>query len=118
MNKLDLIKKECSKSNWNLYDAKPISNKLIREAKRVMRNFDITPEVFPTGRSTIQFEFEYMNVYLEFELIRISKRKFILEWFRIVNNKEEEGVISSRDYNKMNNIVYDTFGGLEFIHRR
>jgi len=45
---------------WNGYDAPPIPDDVIDLAKEVAKRPEVTsrgPEVFPTGRGTIQFEF-------------------------------------------------------------
>lgn len=114
--KLNQIKEECTKPNWNYYDAPAIRVHDIKVAKKVFNNFiNIIPEVFPTAKGTIRFEFEYDNIYLEFELIRTNKKEYKLEWIKMINYEGVDvGIISSRDYEKMNKLVADTFAEVCF----
>jgi hypothetical protein len=55
--------------NWNGYEAKKITDTLIDKCIAIIPTLQIQPEVFPTGRSSIHFEFDHKNgTYLEFEL--------------------------------------------------
>jgi hypothetical protein len=55
--------------NWDSYGAKPFSTKLLNLAWEKIRELEIQPEVFPTMRESIQFEYEKENKdYLEFEI--------------------------------------------------
>lgn len=110
--KLKNIKKCCNKANWNSYNAKPIRIHTLKVAKKILNNFIVTPEVFPVPNGNIQFEFEFMNNYLEFELVRKNKKEYKLEWIKMIDNEVySNGIISSRDYEKMNQIVKDFFPG-------
>ncbi len=54
--------------NWDVYGAQPLSNSLILKVKGVLACLENQPEVFPTGRGSIQLEYERDNgSYLEFE---------------------------------------------------
>jgi hypothetical protein len=55
--------------NWNQYDAKPFAKSLINKAKELVLTLSIQPLINPTGRNSIQLEYEKPNKdYLEFEL--------------------------------------------------
>lgn len=67
MQKLQSIKE--LEKNWNGYDAEPISPQVIQITQRLLPDLYEQPEVFPTGRDTIQLEYEKTNGdYLEFEI--------------------------------------------------
>lgn len=54
---------------WNGYDATPISQKLIDVVAQILTRLSRQPEIFPTGRNSIQLEYEKLNGdYLEFEI--------------------------------------------------
>ena len=75
------------KENWNGYDSKKIPKEVCDFSAYIIKNLgNYQPKVFPTGRESIQFEYEKENgEYLEFEIYS-SKR---IEMFRILENKEE-----------------------------
>jgi hypothetical protein len=54
--------------NWNGYNANCFSNEIICKAKVIVKTLKYKPELYPTGRDSIQIEFEYDNNYLEFEI--------------------------------------------------
>lgn len=55
--------------NWNGYGAGRISEKLIEKTKRIIFGLSVQPMLFPTGRKSIQFEYEKPDgEYLEFEV--------------------------------------------------
>ena len=61
------------KQNWNNNNANPFNNKLIDKAFNILTSLNYSPEVFPSGRDSIQFEFEKDNGdYLEFEIFALS----------------------------------------------
>lgn len=120
--KLNLIEKECSKPGWfgDYEPSDPISKKTIQTTKKILNNISspIEPEIFPTPLGTIQIEFEYENTYLEFEIIDTCGMGCILSWFSVINNEEHSGTIDIKNYDKMNDMIYNTFGGLEWVERK
>jgi carbohydrate-selective porin OprB len=65
--KIDVI--SSLKKNWNGYGAKAFSQNVIDRAKMITQLLFSEVEVFPTGRGTIQFEWELDdNNYLEIEV--------------------------------------------------
>ena len=56
LNKIDEM--YSFKKNWNLYGANPIPKGTLDLTKGVLKELTIQPEVFPTGVSTIQLEYE------------------------------------------------------------
>lgn len=51
--------------NWDGYGAEPIDPQIINRAKRILDGLIAMPDVYPTSASTIQFEFERGEDYLE-----------------------------------------------------
>lgn len=56
------------KDDWNGYGAKPIPPSIIYKCASLMNELVCQPKIYPTGRESIQFEYEKDNgEYLEFE---------------------------------------------------
>ena len=57
------------KDDWNGYRAIHFSSELINKAKNILLNLHEQPDLFPTGRQSIQLEYHSTNGnYLEFEI--------------------------------------------------
>ena len=57
------------KSNWDGYGSEAFDKKLIKRCIHIIQRIRYQPKVFPTGRDSIQFEYEKKNGhYLEFEI--------------------------------------------------
>jgi hypothetical protein len=55
--------------NWNYADAFPFTKTLIDKVESILEHLTVQPKIFPTGRQSIQFEYEKSNGdYLEFEI--------------------------------------------------
>lgn len=55
--------------NWNYADALPFTKTLIDKVENLLEHLTVQPKIFPTGRQSIQFEYEKSNGdYLEFEI--------------------------------------------------
>ena len=55
--------------NWNGYGAKAFSQKLIEKCKGIIYDLEVQPNIFPTGRQSVQFQYELEDrSYLEFEI--------------------------------------------------
>lgn len=126
--KLEDIKK--LEFNWNGYNANPIPEEIIEKVKKVIIKLgnDKQPEIFPTGRETIQIEYEYKKKeiyyvveknfhipklnesrerYLEFEFYK-DKIKCLIYYGNLDNNKYTyEGEISEEEmYREINKLFY------------
>lgn len=56
-------------TNWNGYGARPFSATLIDKCERIVSLLSIQPSIYPTGRNSIQFQYELKDrSYLEFEI--------------------------------------------------
>lgn len=56
------------KQNWNGYNAEPISHTVINRAVDLVKLINPTPNVFPTGRNSIQLELVMDGIYFELEI--------------------------------------------------
>ncbi|WP_338226481.1 hypothetical protein [Algoriphagus confluentis] len=84
LEKLEEFKK--LEFNWNGNNAEPFSDALIEKAKSVLFSLRVQPEVFPTARKSIQFEYEKENGdYLEFEIFENS-----VSCLEIISGNEKE----------------------------
>lgn len=55
--------------DWNGYGAKEFSKELIEKCRCIIRSLPAMPEIYPTGRQSIQFQYELADKsYLEFEI--------------------------------------------------
>ena len=90
--------------NWDSDGAKSFSKKLIDLAWKKIEQLEIQPQVSPTMRESIQFEYEKENGdYLEFEIYENK-----IEVFRIINGDEEEiRCIISKNLNGFVNEFYN-----------
>ena len=58
-------------NGWNSYSASTVDKEMIIRAINLIPFFEKQPKVFPTGRSTIQFEFNLpRNRYYEIEIFK------------------------------------------------
>jgi hypothetical protein len=84
--------------NWNTYGAPPISLNAIEKAIRVLETLNVQPEIFPTGRNSIQFEYACGPDYIEFEIFENK-----IEYFQIVDSVETAGVVEEYMVNELVN---------------
>lgn len=55
--------------DWNGYGAKAFSRELIDKCKGIINDLEFQPKIFPTGRQSVQFQYELEDrSYLEFEI--------------------------------------------------
>ena len=76
------------KENWNGYGAKGFSSELCDFLEKIIKELDEDnqPKVFPTGRESIQIEYEKDNgEYLEIEIFSPDR----IELFQISENEDE-----------------------------
>ena len=61
------------KDDWNGHGASAVKDTLIQKMKYLVLRLNIQPEISPTARGSIQFEYEKeTGEYLEFELFDIK----------------------------------------------
>ena len=89
--------------NWNGYGAKKFDAAFIENVKQIVLNLDFPPKIYPTGRNSIQLEYEKKNGnYLEFEIYQDGK----ISSLRIINDEETEKDI---DIANMNGYISDFY---------
>ncbi|WP_144603640.1 hypothetical protein [Algoriphagus algorifonticola] len=92
--------------DWNGNKAEPFSEDLIEKAKSVLFTLNVQPEVFPTARKSIQFEYEKENGdYLEFEIFEDSAK-----FLQVINEIESSNKIDcSNIFYKVNEFYGEGF---------
>lgn len=106
LDRLNQIKE--LKDDWNGYGAQSIDNIVIKSVENIIENVHVQPEIYPTGRNSIQLEYELEDrSYLEFEVfkdkilcMRIPQRNY---------NKPEYEVIQPVDIKRINQIIYNFY---------
>lgn len=97
--------------DWNGYSAQPIPYDTIVLCRKIVMSLDYQPEIYPTGRRTVQMEYEKADrSYLEFEIsqekikvMEVPKRKY-------KNAKKRE--IPASNYELLSEIVNEFCGGI------
>ena len=85
--------------NWDNYGAPKISDSVIRKARSLLFEIIKKPDIFPTKRNSIQFEFENQEGdYLEFEILDST-----ITFFFEKNEEENEGIASG--VNHINGLI-------------
>lgn len=93
--------------DWNGYGAEPFTDQLIKICLNLIEEIKVQPKVFPTGRDSIQFEYEKdSGKYLELEVFEDHTEVFYIH----EDGREEEYDIKNNDINKINKVVLDFNG--------
>lgn len=71
-NTIDGIRKECSRKDWDGYDAEPISEEVLKRAEEIRLVLPEKYEMFPCGDNSIQFEKEYEETSDYWEIIEVN----------------------------------------------
>jgi hypothetical protein len=98
LDKISLLK-----NNWDGHNTPAIPIQIISLCKDMVDKFNHTPEIYPTYRGTIQFEFDNGDNYLELEIFKDHYESLI---DCNGNEKEESGEI---DIIKINNLIEKIF---------
>ena len=81
-------------SDWIEKGVMSVPQKAIEQALWIVKKANIQPDIFPTGKLSIQLEYEKKNGdYLEFECYENK-----IEWFKTINEVESEGASSYEDF--------------------
>lgn len=95
--------------DWNGYGAKPFSGALIDKCERIVAELFVQPLIYPTGRSSIQFQYELSDrSYLEFEIFE-NKTMCLQVPKRIYSDAIELELTDSED-NQIKEIVDNFYG--------
>lgn len=91
--------------NWNGNGAEPFTTEVLNNANYIYHNIIREPKIFPTGRKSIQFEYEKNNGdYLEFEIFHDR-----VEVYMEVSEEEKEITIPLINVVKKVNEVINEF---------
>lgn len=85
------------KSNWNKYGADPIDPAVIDKTETMLSELDYQPQIFPTGRGTLQIEyFKDDNNLIEIE---ISNEEIFV--YKVQNGEDFEDSIEFDELSEM-----------------
>ena len=102
LDKLDSI--GTFERNWNGYGAPAFGAGVIETAKIIVAQLTKQPEIFPTGRGTVQMEYHQKDgTYLEFEVFADRITVVYISNGDIENAKED--ILSLTDYTSVMNYV-------------
>lgn len=95
--------------DWDGYGAESFSKTLIEKCKKIIRSLPIQPSIYPTGRNSIQLQYELDDKsYLEFEIfedkiacLEVPKRNYI---------EAKEWTLSNTENAQIKRIVDDFYG--------
>lgn len=85
-------------------NSKTIDSNILSKAKYLIGILAIQPDIYPTPRGTIQFEYYKNNNYLEFEIFPAGTKML-----KVINNEPYETILHhSFDINKEVNAFYES----------
>lgn len=95
--------------DWNGYGAKPFSGALIDKCERIVGVLSEQPLIYPTGRSSIQFQYELSDrSYLEFEIF--EDRTMCLQVPKRIYSDAIELELTDSEDNRIKEIVDNFYG--------
>lgn len=95
--------------NWNGYNGKAISSIIVETAQKIVQKICIQPQIFPTGRNSIQMQFELEDrSYLEFEIF--EEKIICMEVPRRVYSEASFFELQIDDIPEINKIVKEFYG--------
>ena len=90
----------------------PFSEKLISKCKCIIKSLDQSPDIFPTGRGSIQFQFELEDrSYLELEIFEDKINALIVPKRIYTAATEKQFTSGDNDIKKAKEIVDDFYRG-------
>ncbi|MCC8104949.1 MAG: hypothetical protein LIO99_02875 [Clostridiales bacterium] len=95
--------------DWNGYGAGAFSSALIDKCNTIINGLDIQPDVYPTGRQSIQMQYELEDrSYLEFEIF--EDKTLCLKVHRRIYSNATTMQITENESERVRGIVEDFFG--------
>lgn len=95
--------------DWDGYGAKPFSTVLIDKCERILTALSVQPSIYPTGRNSIQFQYELSDrSYLEFEIF--ENRTMCLQVPKRIYSDAVELELTDLEVDRIKEIV-DSFYG-------
>lgn len=96
-------------ANWNGYERKPISQITVEIAENIIKNICIQPLIFPTGRNSIQMQYELADrSYLEFEIF--EEKIVCMEVPKRIYERASFEVFTDVDIRRINEIIEEFYG--------
>ena len=92
-------------ANWNGNGAPKLSEKLYPIAESIISGLDYSPNIYPTARDSIQFEYEKYPKYLSFEIFPDDSVKV----FRYYSDEDYSTEIVDADLSILNNFLKDFY---------
>lgn len=97
MNKMRLQSFIKLEKNWNGYNATAIDKETVLLVENIISSMDFQPNIFPTGRGSIQIE-KFVN---DDNLVEIEISNKEIFSYSIINGVENEGNITKDDINTL-----------------
>ena len=95
--------------DWNGYGADCFSGELIDICENIVESLKYQPQIYPTGRNSIQLQFELDDrSYLEFEVF--ADRVMCIQVPQRVYSKASFAELKKNDLEEINNIVKKFYG--------
>lgn len=96
-------------ANWNGYEGQQISRTAIDMAENIIKNVCIQPLIFPTGRNSIQMQYELADrSYLEFEIF--EEKIVCMKVPKRVYERASFEVFVDVDMERLNKIIEEFYG--------
>lgn len=89
-NKRKLETLKLLKKNWNSYGGETIDDGVISKVEELLTKLEYQPQLFPTGRGTIQIE----NYVDEDNQVEVEISNTVIHAYKIKNGKESEEQIN------------------------
>ena len=103
-NLLKLKKYEKLSDGWSGENSKAIDSEILSKANYLINTLAIQPDIYPTPRGTIQFEYYKNSNYLEFEIFPTENKML-----KVIKNEPYETIVNHLfDINKEVNAFYES----------
>lgn len=102
LNKRKLEAIQQLKANWNSYNGQIVNEAVISKVISILSFLDYQPQIFPTGRGTIQIE-KYID---ENNLVEIEISENEIFAYQVINGEEKESLIS---VDEIKNIISEIY---------
>lgn len=95
--------------DWNGYGARAFTDTLVYKCERIINLLSIQPSIYPTGRNSIQFQYELGDKsYLELEIF--EDRTLCLQVPKRIYSKAKEWQLTDSEESQINEIVDNFYG--------
>ena len=95
--------------DWNGYGARAFTDTLVYKCERIINLLSIQPSIYPTGRNSIQFQYELGDKsYLELEIF--EDRTLCLQVPKRIYSKAKEWQLTDSEESQIKEIVDNFYG--------